>query len=145
MAKRYIPRDVFESGACLMADACIKGTVPAEEALAFLWDGYKNSVIDDGILQHWLSAGSRASSWLEYQNIEDPEEFIRNFWWYVLNYDEDGNPRKKRFLNGLYFSRSEPDEFRDEHFLARMKKYYFRYRDGEAELAPANWSPGGRT
>lgn len=145
MAKRYIPNDVFESGACLIADTCIQGVVPAEEALALLWDGYKDSVIDDGVLRHWLSAGTRASSWLEYQNVENPEEFIRNFWWYVLNYDEEGNVRKKRLFNGLLFSRPEPDEFRDEHFLTRMKRYYMQYRDGEAKLAPSGWFPGGRT
>ena len=137
--KKHIPRDVFENGACVVADAYFKGAVTTDDVALLLWEGYKDLVVDDGVLAHWSSAGGCAAVWLEINDAKDPEEFLHHFQWYVLNFDEDDQPRKEGFLKGLIFTKSEPDEFRVEHFLERLKKYYFRVRDGKAPLAPPGW------
>ena len=144
MRKKYMPNDVFEVGVSTIAKLHFASGKSIEELASILWGNYSKSIIDDGVVDDMISAATQAISWLEQNSAPSIDELFHHFQYFCVSYDDEGNPKKKKVLNGLLFAKSVQDTRRVEKFLRKLEVYYIGAKSGIMPLAPSGWSLGNR-
>lgn len=56
MAKKYMPKDVFEVGVCSIAKVHLGTNKTLEEVANAVWRHYSDSIIDDGVVTDMVRA-----------------------------------------------------------------------------------------
>lgn len=140
MKKRYMPKDVFEVGVSTVAKIHLHTGKDIEELAKTVWHGYEGDIIDDGVLKDIERASTDALAWLRQQDAPDIAEFFHHFSYFCMNYDDSGNPKKKKLFSGLWFQKTEPDTSRVERYLNKLKSYYVGVSAGIMPVAPRGWS-----
>jgi len=136
MSKKYMPKDVFEGAVCVIAKHHVISKKNIEEFAIEIWDGYSQSIINDGVVNDMTSAASSAIFWLNENNSPDIGEFFHHFQYFCMNFDDNGNPKKKKIFNGLWFSKSIQDNERVENYMKKLRSYYIGAKSGIMPLSP---------
>lgn len=144
MAKKYMPKDVFEVGVSTIAKAYLTTGRGLEELANMMWDGYSSSIIDDGVVEDLVKAASKVITWLEDQNAPSIPGLFHHFQYFCINFDDEGKPKKKKLFNGLWFQKVVPQPNRVEDFTRKLQVYYIGARAGVMPLAPEGWSLSNR-
>lgn len=140
MRKKYMPRDVFEVGAATVARMHLLSGKPPEDIAMMAWQNYASSIIDDNVVQDLVRAAEEGVAWLQKINAPALPEFFDHLRWYLLHHDDQGNPRRRKWLNGLMFSRSRKDVDRVDNFHKKLVAYYVGLTTGQMPPAPQGWS-----
>jgi hypothetical protein len=144
MAKKYMPKDVFEVASSMLAQCHIETGEEIQPIAEQIWSGYSNSIIDDGIVNDLISAATTAIQFLEKENFENKPGYFHHFTYYCMNFNDDWNMKKRKLLNGLWFAKSQQDRNRVENYLKKVKIYYIGIKSGIIPTAPDGWSLSNR-
>jgi hypothetical protein len=144
MAKKYMPKDLFQVGSASVALFHLVSGHPTDEIASLVWQGYASSIIDDGVAPDLSRAANGGITWL--QNIDAPvlPIFFTNLQWYLIHHDDQGKRKKSKLFDGLLFARSIEDPDRVEKFQKTLMAYYFGLITGAMPAAPPGWSIKGK-
>lgn len=144
MGKKYMPRDVFEVGVATVARMHLLSGKPLEDIATMAWQGYASSIIDDGVVSDLVRAANDGIAWLQKNDAPALQEFFHHLQWYLLHHDDQGRPKRRKWLNGLMFSRSVKDVDRVGNFQKKLVAYYVGLTAGAMPPAPQGWSFSGK-
>lgn len=144
MAKKYMPKDLFEVASSMIAKLHLTTGDDIQSLANEIWSGYSNGIIDDGVLKDLVLASSSAIEWLEKENFENIPAFFHHFTYFSINFNDDGSKKRKKFFNGLLFSKSAQDTQRVQKYLKKIKIYYIGILSGVMPMAPEGWSLSNR-
>lgn len=140
MAKKYMPKDVFEVASSMIARFHLITGEEIQPIANQIWSGYSNDIIDDGVLNDLIIASSSAIDWLRKEKFENIPAFFHHLTYFSINFNDDGSKKNKKLLNGLWFSKSQQDNQRVQKYLQKIKIYYIGIKVGVMPLAPDGWS-----
>lgn len=144
MAKKYMPRDVFEVGVATVARMHLLSGKPPEDIAIMAWQSYAASLIDDGVVPDLVRAAADGIAWLQKNNAPALPEFFHHLQWYLLHHDDQGRPKRRKLFNGLLFQRSVKDPDRVANFHKKLVAYYVGLTTGLMPPAPQGWSFTGK-
>jgi len=128
MAKGYMPQEVFDAGAAVIARIRLSLGTPMEVSAGKIASRYQGTYVDDGYEAAWISAASQGVAELKELKVPDPVALLTAFVDHAMNYMADGTPRQKRLFGGTWFAKPCPQNLaREADFLKRLEKYYLHF------------------
>ena len=90
-------------------------------------------------VEDWVDAAGQAVSWVNEQGLSAPAQLMRHLQYFCQMYEDDGRPKKKRLLGGLWFAKDTYDSERVAKFLRKAQIYCATAQSGLAPLAPGSY------
>ena len=139
MPAKRLPKEVFEVGAAAIARVHFATGKPVRDLAQSVWHEYERQCNDPAAVEDWVDAAGQAVSWVNEQGLSAPTQLMRHLQYFCQMYEDDGRPKKKRLLGGLWFAKDTYDPERVAKFLRKAQIYCATAQSGLAPLAPDSY------
>jgi hypothetical protein len=135
-----LPDDIFQVGALSLAKFHLHDGSSIQDFAIKIWDGYRKQVEDPKAIGDMVAAASEIVRYLKERNHEFPVAVVRCAQYFCMNFDDEGNKRKKGLLGGLWFSSTPTSVDRVAKLIRKFKIYQVAADSGlDIPMPPDEW------
>jgi len=143
MPRKYMPQDVFDMGAALIAKLHISTDEDISILAGKLHENYRHSYIDDGLQEDWAEAAQTLLT-LARGRFSDASVLFglfRHMMFFVREYNLDGSRKRRRIFGGTWFSgERSPNPNRLKDCLRTYMIFNVLVDSGQIPFPPDDWS-----
>ena len=136
MHGKPLPKPVFEVGAAALVRMHLANGKPMPELARRIWSEYERQCDDPSAVEDWVSAASQTLAWLKDRGLPAPDQLMRHFQYFCQSFEDDGRPKKRRLLDGIFFAKNSYDPDRVAKFFKKAQIYCAAAQGGLVPLAP---------
>jgi hypothetical protein len=137
--KKHLPKAVFEVGATAIARIHVATGRPLSSIAKSIWAEYERQCEDASAEKELAAAAEAVLLWIQERNLPSREHLLRHLQYFCQAFDDDGRPKKKKLLGGLWFQSDTYQPDRVQAYLRKAQVYCASAQSGLVPLAPEGY------
>jgi hypothetical protein len=136
VSKKHLPKVIFEVGAVAVARIHLATDKSIDRAVQSIWTEYERQCHDPEAIADLTSAATQILAWTQEKAFPALPQLLRHLQYFCQTFEDDGRPKKRKLLDGLWFQKDDYDPNRVQILVRKAQVYCVSAQAGLAPFAP---------